>query len=109
MDDDLRIISISARNFLTVIFHQFVSNKDGILSNDDIMKVFSVIPEPSLPPWHPFRIRILDGSASVPTEDQRSEETVGSSLLSTTMSPPLTASDITLDTAEYLPCLETIH
>ena len=107
LDDDLRIISISARNFLTAIFHQFDSNKDGILSNDDIMKVFSVIPEPSLPPWHPFRIRILDGSASVPTEDQRSEETVGSSLLSTTMSPPLTASDITLDTAESLPCIET--
>ena len=69
--------------------------------------MFSVIPEPSLPPWHPFRIRILDGSASVPTEDQRSEETVGSSLLSTTMSPPLTASDITLDTGESLPCIET--
>ena len=64
------------------------------------MKMFSVIPEPSLPPWHPSRIRILDGSAYFPTEDQRSEETVGNSLLSTTMSPPLTASDITLDTGE---------
>ena len=43
LDDDLRIISISVRNLLTAIFHQFDSNKDIILSNDDIMKVFSII------------------------------------------------------------------
>ena len=96
LDDDLRIISISARDLLTAIFNQFDSNKDEILSNDDIMKVFSIIPEPSLPPWHPFRIKILDGSASIPTEDQRSEETMGRSLLSTTMPPPLSASDINI-------------
>jgi Ras family protein T1 len=48
-------LSVSAQKFLTAMFHQFDDNKDGVLSGSDIMSVFSVIPEPSLPPWHSLR------------------------------------------------------
>lgn len=52
-------LSSSAKKFLTAIFHQFNSSGDGILSRDDILKIFWVIPGLPLPPWHSNRANDL--------------------------------------------------
>jgi len=64
-------LSPSAINFLTAMFHQFDSNGDGILSSQDILNIFSVIPEPySLPPWHSLRApNIFRSCFSIPKVD----------------------------------------
>ena len=60
-------LSSSAKTFLTAMFHQFDSDKDGELSVDDILNMFSILPPPSLPPWHPLRIPdLFKGCFSVP-------------------------------------------
>ena len=48
-------LSVAARRFLKEIFCQFDSDKDGVLSVDDLVAIFSVLPPPGLPPWHPVR------------------------------------------------------
>lgn len=55
-------LSSSCKTFLTKLFHQFDSNHDGILSNDDIRMMFSLLSPPqhaTLPPWHPKRSQQL--------------------------------------------------
>lgn len=42
------------------MFHQFDSNHDGILSADDVAAIFSIVPDPSLPPWNPVRAQAAD-------------------------------------------------
>lgn len=60
-------LSFSAKQFLAALFHQFASNVDGSLSPNDILSIFSIIPKPSLPPWHPSRVKdILKGCFSLP-------------------------------------------
>lgn len=54
-------LTLSARRFLSDLFHQFDTDHDGVLSLDDMDAIFSIIPEPSLPPWHPIRSRELFG------------------------------------------------
>jgi GTPase SAR1 family protein/Ca2+-binding EF-hand superfamily protein len=48
-------LSSSAKRFLSALFHQFDTNKDGVLTPDDMMQMFSILPPPALPPWHPIR------------------------------------------------------
>jgi len=52
-------LSPSATNFLTALFQQFNSAKDSILSEEDILKIFWVIPGTPFPPWHPKRAKEL--------------------------------------------------
>ena len=62
-------LSSTAKQFLTNIFRQFDSDKDGYLSPDDIITIFSVLPPPALPPWHPLRApELFEGCFSVPKE-----------------------------------------
>lgn len=62
-------LSAAAKQFLTNVFKQFDSDKDGYLSPDDIIAIFSVLPPPSLPPWHPMRApELFEGCFSVPKE-----------------------------------------
>lgn len=61
-------LSSSSRRFLADVFLQFDSDKDGILSVEDIEKIFSVVQNPSLPPWHPNRsVELFRGCFSLPT------------------------------------------
>lgn len=48
-------LSPHAKRFLTALFQQFDANQDGVLSGDDLWLVFSILPSPGLPPWHPQR------------------------------------------------------
>jgi GTPase SAR1 family protein/Ca2+-binding EF-hand superfamily protein len=62
-------LSSAAKLFLTNIFRQFDSDKDGYLSPDDIITIFSVLPPPALPPWHPMRApELFEGCFSIPKE-----------------------------------------
>ena len=107
-------LSSSARKFLTAIFHQFDSDNDGVLSTEDILKIFSVIPEPSLPPWHPLRARdIFRGCFSMPrfdSVDLSSRSTSPSPPSTTPSSPgpndPLSASELTILSEASLPSVE---
>lgn len=99
-------LSSSARNFLTAIFHQFNSAKDSILSEEDILKIFWVIPGSPLPPWHPKRSKELfkrsfslpvsckktssdDASLSIESDTARSSSTSGASIGSKETVPPV--------------------
>lgn len=55
-------LSKEAMSFLTGVFTQFDSDKDGILTVDDVVNIFSIVPPPALPPWHPIRASDLFGS-----------------------------------------------
>ncbi|GKZ00733.1 hypothetical protein MPSEU_001025200 [Mayamaea pseudoterrestris] len=60
-------LSSSAKHFLANTFYFFDSDKDGTLSPDDLMKIFSILPPPGLPPWHPARAKeLFQGCFSVP-------------------------------------------
>jgi GTPase SAR1 family protein len=64
-----RKLSQSARHFLTALFTQFDADKDGVLQGHELQDIFSILPEPSLPPWHALRAgHILDETCfSMPT------------------------------------------
>mmetsp|Transcript_41485 Transcript_41485/g.125676 ORF Transcript_41485/g.125676 Transcript_41485/m.125676 type:complete len:931 (-) Transcript_41485:133-2925(-) len=107
----------SARRFLTAVFHQFDSNSDGVLSTDDVLSIFSIVPEPSLPPWHPLRSpSVLKGCLSTPTADVNpptsprsgspSSPSSGSGHVESPSSPPLSASGITILSAASLPSVD---
>jgi GTPase SAR1 family protein len=112
--DEYPALSSSARKFLTAIFHQFDSDSDGVLSTEDILEIFSVIPEPSLPPWHPVRARdIFRGCFSVPKFDPvdlSSRSTSPPPPPTTPSSPgqidPLSASELTILSGASLPSVE---
>jgi Ras family protein T1 len=62
-------LSSSAKKFLAAMFHQFDSNNDGVVSADDILSMFSILPPPALPPWHPRRApQLFGGCFSLPKE-----------------------------------------
>jgi len=96
----------SARRFLTDLFHQFDSDHDGILSLEDIDAIFSIIPEPSLPPWHPIRSRELFGeffsSPSMPSVELPRSESFGDLGISQSLS----ASGITIVSGESFPSVD---
>jgi len=102
-------LSSSARRFLSDLFYQFDKDHDGVLSLDAVDAIFSIIPEPSLPPWHPIRSRELFGECfSLPkmpyTELPKSESTVSTSLHFGTQS--LSASGITIISNESFPSVD---
>lgn len=60
-------LTSSAKRFLTNLFGQFDSDQDGVLSAEDVHAIFSILPPPALPPWHPQRAHeIFQGSFSLP-------------------------------------------
>lgn len=64
-----------AKKFLTALFRQFDSDQDGLLSPDDIVCIFSILPPPCLPPWHPMRApELFDGCFSLPKESPSSPD-----------------------------------
>ena len=109
-------LSLSSRKFLTAIFHQFDSDKDGVLSTEDILAIFSVMPEPSLPPWHPLRAKeVFRGCFSLPKLDPfdaSSRSTSPSPPSTNDSSPgpglvdPLSASEITICSGTSLPSVD---
>lgn len=108
----------SARNFLTATFHQFDRDNDGKLSMDDILAIFAIVPEPSLPPWHPFRTQeVFGGCFSFPRLSAQDVPPGSVSMsLSRTPSPPppvaasylgpLSASEITISSTDDLPSVD---
>jgi mitochondrial Rho GTPase 1 len=86
-------LSSAAKRFLTQLFRQFDSDHDGLLAPDDVVSMFSILPPPGLPPWHPMRApELFEGCFSVPKESP----TNGSS--SGTESP-----DFNVDTSLIVP------
>ena len=60
-------LSSSAKHFLAAVFQQFDSDKDGVLSPEDLIKIFAILPQPALPPWHPTRAKdLFRGCFSIP-------------------------------------------
>jgi len=115
-----RKLTSSAKHFLVALFHQFDSNKDGTLSAEDLEHIFSILPDPACPPWHPIRVRtIMQGAFSVPKSNT---VTIADSATSTTgggaeetpaaaaagqdpMALSLTASGITILSSASLPSM----
>mmetsp|Transcript_2214 Transcript_2214/g.3106 ORF Transcript_2214/g.3106 Transcript_2214/m.3106 type:complete len:701 (-) Transcript_2214:92-2194(-) len=100
----------SAKIFLSAIFYQSLSKNSDTLSPDDILKIFSVLRNPSLPPWHPFRApSVLKGCHSLPKFERNKISYTNSSDSSAhpTDSPPsLSPSGITICSVESLPSVE---
>ena len=66
-------LSSGAKKFLTQLFQQFDSDKDGMLSPDDVVSMFSILAPPGLPPWHPMRApELFEGCFSMPKESPSS-------------------------------------
>ena len=66
-------LSSGAKKFLTQLFQQFDSDKDGMLSPDDVVSMFSILAPPCLPPWHPMRApELFEGCFSMPKESPSS-------------------------------------
>lgn len=71
-------LSSGAKKFLTQLFHQFDSDKDGMLSPEDVVSMFSILAPPGLPPWHPMRApELFEGCFSMPKESPASPSTSG--------------------------------
>mmetsp|Transcript_21523 Transcript_21523/g.53194 ORF Transcript_21523/g.53194 Transcript_21523/m.53194 type:complete len:824 (+) Transcript_21523:92-2563(+) len=101
-------LSSSARRFLADVFLQFDSDKDGILSLEDMEKIFSVVQTPSLPPWHPNRSAdLFRGCFSLPTMPTDSAP-AGSEALMEVMasSQSLSASGITIISGATFPTID---
>ena len=100
----------SARKFLSDLFHQFDSNQDGVLSLDDMDSIFSILPEPCLPPWHPIQSKeLFKGSFSRPimpyTELPTSESNASTTSLPG-LSQNLSTSGITIISNETFPSVD---
>jgi Ras family protein T1 len=102
-------LSHSARRFLSDLFHQFDSDFDGVLSLKDIDAMFSIMPNPSLPPWHPIRCQALFRecfslprmpSSPMTTESERSGD------VPLSMSQSFSASGITIVSGESFPSVD---
>eukprot|EP00533_Pseudo-nitzschia_delicatissima_P003269 CAMPEP_0116087976 /NCGR_PEP_ID=MMETSP0327-20121206/5635_1 /TAXON_ID=44447 /ORGANISM="Pseudo-nitzschia delicatissima, Strain B596" /LENGTH=862 /DNA_ID=CAMNT_0003579049 /DNA_START=382 /DNA_END=2970 /DNA_ORIENTATION=- len=101
-------LTSSSRKFLSDLFHQFDSDHDGVLSLDDMDAIFSILPDPSLPPWHPIRSRELFGESFsrpiMPYTELPTSESAGSTSSLPGMS--LAASGITIISNESYPSLD---
>lgn len=101
-------LTSSSRKFLSDLFHQFDSDNDGVLSLDDMDAIFSILPDPSLPPWHPIRSRELFGDSFsrpiMPYTELPTSESAGSTSSLPGMS--LAASGITIISNESYPSLD---
>lgn len=107
-DDNWRLTK-EARAFLLDMFNQFDTDHDGKLSGEDLLEIFSILPEPSLPPWHPLRAHdVFKGCQGMPkipsygsTPDSPSGGTEESVPLA--MSQSLSASGITILSSDSVP------
>lgn len=106
-DDNWRLTR-AARSFLSDLFHQFDTDQDGRLSGEDILAIFSILPEPSLPPWHPVRapevFKNCLGMPKISTNGSRPESpgSPGESV-ALAMSQSLSASGITILSSDTVP------
>jgi len=103
-------LTSSARRFLSDLFHQFDSDQDGVLSLDDMDSIFSILPEPCLPPWHPIQSKeLFRGSFSRPimpySELPTSDSTTSTSSLHG-LSQTLSTSGITIISNESFPSVD---
>lgn len=101
-------LSPSAQQFLVDLFNQYDSDHDGVLSLNDMDAIFSIIPEPSLPPWHPIRSRELFGRCfslpMMPTATLPRSESMASTASSVLgISQSLSASGITIVSGDSFP------
>eukprot|EP00980_Cylindrotheca_fusiformis_P030464 scaffold24860_cov122-Cylindrotheca_fusiformis.AAC.5 len=101
-------LSESARTFLADVFHQFDSDHDGILSLEDMERIFSIIPNPSLPIWHPIRsVGQFQGCFSLP---KMPSDPAGSGSVprvqDISMSQSLSASGITIVSGDSFPTVD---
>ena len=86
--------------FLEALFHQFDSEGAGSLSGENLAEIFSIVPGPSLPPWHPVRAeKLLTGCFSVPIFGRDGAGCSGS----TGEELSVSASGITIASAASLP------
>ncbi|CAB9517375.1 Mitochondrial Rho GTPase 2 [Seminavis robusta] len=119
LDENWRLTP-AARTFLSDLFHQFDSDKDGMLSGDDLLAIFSILPEPSLPPWHPLRasevFKDCRAIPKIPVAGSRSESYTGGEAgiresVALAMSQSLSASGITILSSDSVPTvnMENIH
>jgi len=101
-------LSSSSRRFLADVFLQFDSDKDGILSVEDMENIFSVVQTSSLPPWHPRRsVDLFRGCFSLPTVPFGSASS-GSEALRKVMasSQSISASGITIISGASFPTID---
>lgn len=109
-DDASWMLTPSARRFLTELFYQYDSERDGILSLDDLDAIFSIIPEPSLPPWHPVRSHELFGEMfsrpKMPPGELPRSESSGSGDSPMGISQSLSASGITIVSGDSFPTVD---
>jgi len=114
-------LSAAARTFLSDLFHQFDSDHDGKLSSDDLIAIFSILPEPSLPPWHPVQapevFKNCSGMPKIPLRGSSRPDSPGGSggtggeSVALAMSQSLSASGITILSSDSVPTVNmgTLH
>lgn len=100
----------AARSFLSDLFHQFDTDRDGYITADDLLAIFSILPEPSLPPWHPRRapevFKNCSSMPKIPAAGSRPDSPGGGNgggTMSFAMSQSLSASGITILSSDSLP------
>jgi Ras family protein T1 len=101
-------LTANARKYLADLFYQFDTDHDGTLSLDDINEIFSIIPNPSLPLWHPIRsLGHFQGCFSLPkmpsVPGSPSTETPGEAI---SMSQSLSTSGLTIVSDESFPTVD---
>ena len=109
-DENWRLTS-GARTFLSDLFHQFDTDHSGKLSGDDLMDIFSILPQPSLPPWHSVRapevFKDCAGMPKIPTSAGSRPDSPGGGATGETvalaMSQSLSASGITILSSDSVP------
>lgn len=92
--------------FLAALFQQFDTNGKGTLSARNLADIFSLVPGPALPPWHPMRAdTLLKGCFSVPVFGRDISRELASRGGGGSMSEELSvsASGITIASAATLP------
>lgn len=92
--------------FLAALFQQFDSNGKGTLSARNLADIFSIVPGPALPPWHPMRAdKLLKGCFSVPVFGRDGSRDLAGGGGGGSMSEELSvsASGITIASAATLP------
>ena len=104
------ILSPSARRFLSDLFHQFDSDQDGVLSLEDMDKIFSITENPRLPPWHPVRsqglFRGCFGLPRMPCSSSSPASESSGELNNLSMSQSLSTSSITIVSGETFPSVD---
>jgi Ras family protein T1 len=103
-------LSIHARHFLAALFQQFDANGDGELSSEDLVEIFSIVPDPALPPWHPLRApQLLEGCFSLPAISSNKADSDAASK-DNSMELSVSASGITIaSSAASLPTVGDYH